>query len=51
MREASEVENMTEVRLRWFKHVMRRGANALVMRCGRLDIVGMRRDRYRLKKN
>ncbi|PHT44288.1 hypothetical protein CQW23_18313 [Capsicum baccatum] len=41
---------MREVRLRWFRHVMRRGMDAPVRRCERLALDGFRRGRGRPKK-
>ncbi|KAF3616404.1 putative actin-depolymerizing factor 7-like isoform 1 [Capsicum annuum] len=38
-------DKMREGRLRWFGHVMRRGANASVRRCERLALDGFRRRR------
>ncbi|KAF3641230.1 Macro domain-containing protein [Capsicum annuum] len=38
-------DRMREVRLRWFRHVMRRGTDALVRRCERLALDGFRRGR------
>ncbi|KAF3642557.1 hypothetical protein FXO37_22455 [Capsicum annuum] len=39
------VDKMRETRSRWFGHVMRRGSNALVRRCERLDIVSRNKGR------
>ncbi|KAF3652718.1 hypothetical protein FXO37_17377 [Capsicum annuum] len=47
---ASVEEKMREGRLRWFGHVMRRGANDPVRRCERLALDGFRRRRGRPKK-
>ncbi|XP_049381377.1 uncharacterized protein LOC125845938 [Solanum stenotomum] len=44
------VDKISEARLRWFVHVKRRYTDALVRRCDRLDIVGVRRGRGRPKK-
>ncbi|KAM3246179.1 hypothetical protein P3L10_007946 [Capsicum annuum] len=41
---------MREVRLRWFGHVMRRGADASVRRCEILAMDDFRRGRGRPKK-
>ncbi|KAF3673281.1 Coiled-coil domain-containing protein SCD2 [Capsicum annuum] len=41
---------MREARLRWFRHVKRRGMNAPVRRCERLALDGFRRGRGRPKK-
>ncbi|KAM3253038.1 hypothetical protein P3L10_007108 [Capsicum annuum] len=41
---------MTEGRLRWFGHVMRRSTDASVRRYERLALDGFRRDRDRPKK-
>lgn len=41
---------MGEVRMRWLGHLNRRGANAMVRRCERLVVVGLRRDRGKTKK-
>ncbi|XP_047264279.1 uncharacterized protein LOC124896666 [Capsicum annuum] len=38
-------DKMREGKLRWFRHVMRRGTNALVRRCERLALDGFRRKR------
>ncbi|KAF3637790.1 Serine--tRNA ligase [Capsicum annuum] len=46
----ASVDRMREVRLRWFGHVRRRGADAPVRRCERLALDGFRRGRGRLKK-
>ncbi|KAF3645787.1 Villin-5 [Capsicum annuum] len=47
---ASVEDKMREERLRWFGHVMRRGADAPVRRCERLALDGFRRRRGRPKK-
>ncbi|KAF3684046.1 hypothetical protein FXO38_00469 [Capsicum annuum] len=47
---ASVDDKMREGRLRWFGHVMRRGTDAPVRRCERLDLDGFRRSRGRSKK-
>ncbi|KAM3205911.1 hypothetical protein P3L10_029321 [Capsicum annuum] len=47
---ASVEDKMREVRLRWFRHVMRRGTNVLVRRCERLALDGFKRGRSRTKK-
>ena len=44
-------DKMREARLRWFGHVLRRGADAPVWRCERLALDGFRRGRGRPKKN
>ncbi|KAG5591543.1 hypothetical protein H5410_042057 [Solanum commersonii] len=44
------VDKKREVRLRWFEHVEKRCTDIPVMRCGKLAIGGMRRDRSRPKK-
>ena len=41
---------MQEGRLSWFRHMMRRGTDAPVRRCERLDLDGFRRSRGRSKK-
>lgn len=46
----SVVDKMREGRLRWFGYVKRRCVDAPISRCGRLDIVGARRDRCRPMK-
>ncbi|KAF3666429.1 putative transmembrane protein 56-B-like isoform X3 [Capsicum annuum] len=43
-------DNMREVRLRWFDHVIRRGADASVRRCERLAMYGFKWGRGRPKK-
>ncbi|KAF3668459.1 Elongation factor 1-alpha [Capsicum annuum] len=43
-------DKMREVRLRWFRHVMRRGTDVPVRRCERLALNGFRRGRGRPKK-
>ncbi|KAF3656462.1 hypothetical protein FXO37_15457 [Capsicum annuum] len=43
-------DNLREVRLRWFEHVMRRGPDAPVQRCETLAMDGFRRARDRRKK-
>ncbi|XP_070022910.1 uncharacterized protein [Nicotiana sylvestris] len=48
--EAPVEDKMREARLRWFRHVKRRGVDALVRRCERLALEGQRRGRYRPKK-
>ncbi|PHU20250.1 hypothetical protein BC332_11401 [Capsicum chinense] len=47
---ASVEDKMREGRLRWFGHVMRRGADAPVRTCERLALDGFRRSRDRPKK-
>ncbi|PHT91021.1 Phospholipase D delta [Capsicum annuum] len=47
---ASVEDKMQEGRLRWFGHVMRRGADAPVRRCERLALDGFRRSSGRPKK-
>ncbi|KAG5587041.1 hypothetical protein H5410_047475 [Solanum commersonii] len=47
---ASVVDKLSKARLRWFGHVKRRGANALVKRCEGLVVEGMQRGRGRPKK-
>ncbi|KAM3291153.1 hypothetical protein P3S67_019442 [Capsicum chacoense] len=44
------MDKMREARLRWFGHVMKRGSDALVRRCEKLDIVGTKKGRGRSKK-
>ncbi|WMV46644.1 hypothetical protein MTR67_040029 [Solanum verrucosum] len=48
--QAFVVDKMRKVRLRWFRHVKRRCIDALVRRCERLVIEGMRIGRGRPKK-
>ncbi|XP_070046825.1 uncharacterized protein [Nicotiana tomentosiformis] len=43
-------DKMREARLRWFGHVRRRSTDALVRRCERLTLEGLRRNRGRTKK-
>ncbi|KAM3233961.1 hypothetical protein P3L10_019320 [Capsicum annuum] len=43
-------DKMREVRLRWFRHVMRRGTDASVRRCEKLALDGFRRGKGRPKK-
>ncbi|KAF3657496.1 hypothetical protein FXO38_13666 [Capsicum annuum] len=50
MRVASVEDKMQERKLRWFGHVMRRGADAPVRRYERLALDGFRRSRGRPKK-
>ena len=50
MRVASVEDKMREVRLRWFRHVRRRGTDAPVCRCEKLALDGFRRGRGRPKK-
>ncbi|PHT75562.1 hypothetical protein T459_19084 [Capsicum annuum] len=47
---ASVEDKIGEARLRWFGHVMRRGADAPVRRCEKLALDGFRRRRGRPKK-
>ncbi|KAM3360615.1 hypothetical protein P3S68_015469 [Capsicum galapagoense] len=47
---ASVEDKIREGRLRWFGHVMRRGADAPVRRCEKLALDGFRRRRGRPKK-
>lgn len=47
----SVVDKMREATVIWLGHVKRRCRNALVKRCGRLDIAVVRRGRGKLKKN
>ncbi|KAH0681361.1 hypothetical protein KY285_022624 [Solanum tuberosum] len=42
-------DKMTEAKLKWFRHVKRRSADALMRRCERLTIVCFRRGRDRQK--
>ncbi|PHU15908.1 putative NOT transcription complex subunit VIP2 [Capsicum chinense] len=42
-------DNLREVRLRWFDHVMRRGTDVPVRRCERLALEGFKRGRGRPK--
>ncbi|KAM3381951.1 hypothetical protein P3S68_007524 [Capsicum galapagoense] len=41
---------MREARLRWFGHIIRRGSDAPLRSCKRLDIVGTKKGRARPKK-
>ncbi|KAF3666218.1 hypothetical protein FXO37_10691 [Capsicum annuum] len=50
VRVASMGDNMREVRLRWFGHVMRRGTDAPIRRCERLTLDGFRRGKGGPKK-
>ncbi|XP_070029931.1 uncharacterized protein [Nicotiana sylvestris] len=43
-------DKMREEPLRWFGHMRRRSTDALVRRCERLTLEGLRRGRGRLKK-
>ncbi|KAG5586098.1 hypothetical protein H5410_046532 [Solanum commersonii] len=47
---ASMVDKLREARLRWFRHVKRRGADAPMRRCEGLVIEGTQRGRGRPKK-
>ncbi|KAG5610987.1 hypothetical protein H5410_022268 [Solanum commersonii] len=47
---ASIVDKIRKVRLRWFGHV-KRSTNALIRRCERLVVIGLRKGRSRLRKN
>ena len=47
---ASVEDKMREVRLRWFKHLIRRGTDAPVRRCERLALDDFKRGRGRPKK-
>ena len=47
---ASVEDKIQKARLRWFRHVMRRGTDAPVRRCERLALDGFRRGRGRPKK-
>ncbi|KAM3309232.1 hypothetical protein P3S67_010976 [Capsicum chacoense] len=49
VRVTSVEDKMREVRLRWFRHVMR-GTDTSVRRCEKLALDGFRRGRGRLKK-
>ena len=50
VRVASVENKLREVRLRWFRHMMRRGSDASVRRCETLAMDGFRRARGRPKK-
>ncbi|XP_070036548.1 uncharacterized protein [Nicotiana tomentosiformis] len=43
-------DKLRESRLRWFKHVRRRDMDALMRRCERLSMAGLRKGRGRPKK-
>lgn len=44
------IDKMREVRLRWLKRVKRRCTIALVIKCEKLTIVGIRRGKEKMKK-